>query len=93
MQASSDVKKIQFGHALALQQLLSQSILTRPAAEGIGCLSRRALVNHKRLSLSITSDLTPGYFDFQAGSSARRGAALAAGAVAAVRAVFDLRRS
>ena len=40
-----------------------------------------------------TSDLTPGYFDFQAGSSARRGAALAAGAVAAVRAVFDLRRS
>ena len=44
-------------------------------------------------TLSTTSDLTPGYFDFQAGSSARRGAALAAGAVAAVRAVFDLRRS
>ena len=37
--------------------------------------------------------LTPGYFDLPAGSSAGRGAALAAGAVAAVRAVFDLRRS
>ena len=42
---------------------------------------------------SITSALTPGYFDLPAGSSAGRGAALAAGAVAAVRAVFDLRRS
>ena len=40
-----------------------------------------------------TSDLTPGYFDLPAGSSARRGAALPAAAVAAVRAVFDLRRS
>ena len=40
-----------------------------------------------------TSALTPGYFDLPAGSSAGRGAALAAGAVAAVRAVFDLRRS
>ena len=44
-------------------------------------------------SLSITSALTPGYFDLPAGSSAGHGAALAAGAVAAVRAVFDLRRS
>ena len=43
--------------------------------------------------ISITSALTPGYFDLPAGSSAGRGAALAAGAVAAVRAVFDLRRS
>ena len=42
---------------------------------------------------STTSALTPGYFDLPAGSSAGRGAALAAGAVAAVRAVFDLRRS
>ena len=43
---------------------------------------------------AVTTDaLTPGYFDLPAGSSAGRGAALAAGAVAAVRAVFDLRRS
>ena len=45
------------------------------------------------LLLRTTGALTPGYFDLPAGSSAGRGAALAAGAVAAVRAVFDLRRS
>ena len=43
--------------------------------------------------LEIMGSLTPDYFDFPTGSSAHRGAALAAVAMAAVRAVFDLRRS
>ena len=59
-------------------------------------MAYRTWEHQRRASETVaptTGALTPGYFDLPAGSSAGRGAALAAGAVAAVRAVFDLRRS
>ena len=63
-----------------------------PALCEVAVIGARAWIAASEVA-AITSALTPGYFDFPAGSSARRGAALAAAAVAAVRAVFDLRRS